>query len=205
MDFSNFCLIANDVDGAAIAQHVNGQYAFLFAAIAFVLMLAMLFEYYRHRQSKFIVIAATILTLTHPIWTVSAARGDLGYVQRNLAFVWTAIVALLFLGMHFSHRDHLLWSKKSSSFRSACFGVTGAAIGFLAFALFVYSTAVLPDSLNVELFLVKRFGPNAFIYLVLVTFPIAVLLGCFFGFWHARVALEKLRTVSGAEHSHPLD
>jgi 4-hydroxybenzoate polyprenyltransferase len=94
-------LIADGGMGAAIAQKINGQYAFLFAAIAFVVTLAMLFEYYRHRHSKWTVFFAALLTLTHPIWTVSATSGDLGYGQRDLAFIWTAVVVVLFFAMYF--------------------------------------------------------------------------------------------------------
>ena len=99
METSATSLIA-DI-GAAIAQNVNGQYTFLFATIAFVVTLAMLFECYRHRHSKRIVLFATLLTLTHPIWTVSGVSGDLGYGQRNLAFAWTTVVVVLFFVMYF--------------------------------------------------------------------------------------------------------
>ena len=99
MDLPTTCLIADM--GAAIAQSINGQYTFMFAAIAFVVTIAMLYEYRRHRHSKRIVFFATLLTLTHPILTVSAISGDLGYGQRDLAFVWTTAVVALFLVMYF--------------------------------------------------------------------------------------------------------
>ena len=108
MNFSFFAiyLIADGEIGAAIAQKVNGQYALLFASISFVVTLAMTVEYYRRRHSKRIVIAAGLLMLTHPIWTVSAIGGDLGYGQRNLAFAWTAALVVLLFIMYFRQPGH---------------------------------------------------------------------------------------------------
>ncbi|QEG22218.1 hypothetical protein [Mariniblastus fucicola] len=115
LSFVPIYLIADGENSAAIAQNVNGQYALLFAAIAFVVTLAMIVEYYRRRHSKRIVIAAGLLMLTHPIWTVSAISGDLGYGQRNLAFAWTtALVVLLFI-MYF--RQPSRYNSKKSALR----------------------------------------------------------------------------------------
>ena len=101
IDFYNSptALIADG--GAAIAQRINCQYTFLFAAIALVVTLAMLLEYYRYKHSRRIIFITTLFTLTHPIWTVSATRSDLSYAQRDQAFIWTAIVIALFLAMYF--------------------------------------------------------------------------------------------------------
>ena len=98
---SAFCLIADGSMGAAVAQEVNGQYSFLCAIIAGVVTLAMLLDYHRHKNSGRIVIAAVAMTLTHPIWTVSAIGGDLGHMQRDVSIICTAIIVTLFFVMYY--------------------------------------------------------------------------------------------------------
>ena len=94
--------------GASIAQKVNGQYTFLFAVISLIVTLVMVIEFYRRRHSKLIVISVVVLMLTHPIWTVSAIGGDLGYGQRDLAFAWTAIVVSMLFVMYFRQSNRNL-------------------------------------------------------------------------------------------------
>lgn len=101
MDLS---LILADL-GASVAQRINGQYSFLYAVISFVVTGWMLFDYYRNRKCRLLVIIATCLTLIHPIWTVNPIGGDLGTEQRTLSLIWTLIVFGLMFAMYFSKEN----------------------------------------------------------------------------------------------------
>ena len=86
---------------SAITQSINHSHSFLCAAIAVVVTVAMLFDYYRHKNCTLLVSAATSLTLIHPKWTVSGISGDLGAGQSFLSMACTAIIVCLMLAMFF--------------------------------------------------------------------------------------------------------
>jgi len=97
---NNLSLMLADANiGAGVAQTTNGQYSFLCASIAAVITLTILFNYHRIRKHGRITVAAVILMLFHPIWTVSAIGGDLGYAQRFYATIVTVVIAAMMILM----------------------------------------------------------------------------------------------------------
>jgi len=94
-------MLADANIGAGVTQTINGQYSFLCVSIAVVMTLAILINYRRNRKHGKITVAAFMLMLFHPIWTVSAIGGDLGYAQRYYATLVTGMIAALMVLMFY--------------------------------------------------------------------------------------------------------
>jgi len=64
---------------------------------------------------------------------------------------------------------------------------------------------IFPELGDVEIAIISRFGPNSFIYTVLVSLPLMMLSGCFIGFFYARITARRLETDRNVQLKHPLD